>query len=56
LQVDDVEAARATLTEHGVEFMGDTLDTGVCHMAFFADPDGNALMLHHRYAPRISQA
>ena len=34
------------------QFTGDTLDTGVCHMAFFADPDGNALMLHHRYAPR----
>ena len=31
---------------------GDTLDTGVCHMALFADPDGNDLMLHHRYAPR----
>jgi hypothetical protein len=28
---------------------------GVCHMAFFSDPDGNALMLHHRYAPRITE-
>ena len=56
LHVDDVEAARATLGERGVEFAGDTLDTGVCHMAFFADPDGNALMLHHRYAPRPSEA
>jgi predicted enzyme related to lactoylglutathione lyase len=54
LHVEDVEAARATLTERGVEFIGDTLDTGVCHMAFFADPDGNALMLHHRYAPRVT--
>ena len=35
----------------GVTFFGDTLDTGVCHMAIFADPDGNQLMLHHRYAP-----
>ena len=52
LHVDDVEQARAVLTERGVEFQGDTLDTGVCHMAFFQDPDGNALMLHHRYAPR----
>ena len=52
LHVDDVEQARATLTERGVAFAGDTFDTGVCHMAFFADPDGNALMLHHRYAPR----
>jgi predicted enzyme related to lactoylglutathione lyase len=55
LHVDDVEAARATLTERGVEFQGDTFDTGVCHMAFFADPDGNALMFHHRYAPRIAE-
>ena len=56
LQVDDVAAARATLEERGVEFMGDIFDTGVCHMAFFADPDGNALMLHHRYAPRTPEA
>ncbi|HSS59487.1 MAG TPA: VOC family protein [Solirubrobacteraceae bacterium] len=54
LHVDDVEEARATLTARGVTFAGDTFDTGVCHMAFFADPDGNALMLHHRYAPRES--
>ena len=51
LHVEDVAAARATLEERGVTFMGDTLDTGVCHMAFFADPDGNSLMLHRRYAP-----
>ena len=56
LQVDDVAAARATLEARGVEFMGDIFDTGVCHMAFFADPDGNALMLHHRYAPRTPEA
>jgi len=52
LHVDDVAQARSQLEADGVEFRGDTLDTGVCHMAFFADPDGNALMLHHRYAPR----
>ena len=52
LHVDDVADARTALEERGVQFQGDTLDTGVCHMAFFADPDGNALMLHHRYAPR----
>lgn len=52
LQVDDVAAARASLEERGVSFMGDIFDTGVCHMAFFQDLDGNALMLHHRYAPR----
>ena len=52
LHVDDVAQARTQLEADGVAFRGDTLDTGVCHMAFFADPDGNALMLHHRYAPR----
>ena len=52
LHVDDVAAARADLESRGVRFQGDIFDTGVCHMAFFADPDGNALMLHHRYAPR----
>ena len=55
LQVDDVHAARADLEGRGVGFMGDVFDTGVCHMAFFADPDGNALMLHHRYAPRTPE-
>ena len=54
LHVDDVAAARAELEAKGVAFTGETFDTGVCHMAFFADPDGNALMLHHRYAPRES--
>ena len=54
LHVDDVAAARAELESRGVEFAGETLDTGVCHMAFFADPDGNAMMLHHRYAPRAT--
>ena len=51
LHVDDVEAARGELEGKGVAFTRDTLDSGVCHMAFFEDPDGNALMLHHRYAP-----
>jgi catechol 2,3-dioxygenase-like lactoylglutathione lyase family enzyme len=52
LHVDDVAAARAELEAKGVEFLGDTFDTGVCHMAFFNDPDGNDLMLHSRYKPR----
>lgn len=52
LHVDDVEAARAELEEKGVTFAVDTMDSGVCHMAHFSDPDGNALMLHHRYVPR----
>ncbi len=51
LHVDDVAAARAELEAKGVEFNGETMDTGVCHMAFFSDPDGNDLMLHSRYAP-----
>jgi catechol 2,3-dioxygenase-like lactoylglutathione lyase family enzyme len=51
LHVDDVEAARAELEAEGVTFHGDIVDSGVCHMAYFADPDGNALMFHHRYAP-----
>jgi predicted enzyme related to lactoylglutathione lyase len=54
LHVDDVAAARADLESKGVEFQGETLDSGVCHMAFFSDPDGNVLMFHNRYAPRSS--
>jgi predicted enzyme related to lactoylglutathione lyase len=56
LHVEDVAATREALEARGVEFQGDILDTGVCHMAFFADPDGNALMLHHRYAPRVTES
>ena len=52
LRVDDVEAARTELESRGVAFRGETIDSGVCHQAFFVDPDGNALDLHHRYAPR----
>ena len=51
LRVPDVQAAREELESAGVAFAGETIDTGVCHMAFFHDPDGNALMLHRRYAP-----
>jgi len=51
LHVDDVEAARGELEEKGVRFVAETMDSGVCHMAHFTDPDGNALMLHNRYAP-----
>jgi predicted enzyme related to lactoylglutathione lyase len=56
LHVDDVARARQALEERGVSFQGETLDTGVCHMAFFSDPDGNALMLHRRYAPRVTDS
>jgi catechol 2,3-dioxygenase-like lactoylglutathione lyase family enzyme len=51
LHVDDVAAARSELEARGVEFAGQTFDTGVCHMADFTDPDGNRLTLHRRYAP-----
>jgi periplasmic copper chaperone A len=49
-RVDDFEAAKAELESRGVEFKGDTLDSGVCFQAFFEDPDGNTLAIHHRYA------
>jgi predicted enzyme related to lactoylglutathione lyase len=52
LHVEDVAAAREALEAQGVEFVADTIDSGVCHMAHFRDPDGNALMFHHRYAPQ----
>ncbi len=50
--VDDFEAAKAELESRGVEFTGETLDSGVCFQAFFNDPDGNTLAIHHRYAPK----
>jgi catechol 2,3-dioxygenase-like lactoylglutathione lyase family enzyme len=51
LRVPNVAEARSQLEQAGVEFLGETVDTGVCHMAFFFDPDGNVLILHRRYAP-----
>ena len=51
LRVDDVAEARAALEARGVAFVMDTIDSGVCHQAIFRDPDGNTLILHHRYAP-----
>lgn len=50
LRVADVAAARADLEAKGIAFQGDIVDSGVCHQAYFADPDGNPLILHHRYA------
>jgi catechol 2,3-dioxygenase-like lactoylglutathione lyase family enzyme len=52
IRVPDVATARAALEAKGVQFDGEIVDSGVCHFAFFKDPDGNALMLHRRYAPR----
>jgi catechol 2,3-dioxygenase-like lactoylglutathione lyase family enzyme len=51
LHVDDVAVERARLEGEGVTFL-DQFDSGVCHQAVFRDPDGNVLVLHHRYAPR----
>jgi catechol 2,3-dioxygenase-like lactoylglutathione lyase family enzyme len=50
LRVPDVEEARRELEGKGIAFFGETFDTGVCHMAHFADPDGNVFMFHRRYA------
>jgi predicted enzyme related to lactoylglutathione lyase len=52
LHVEDIAAARAELEARGVTFLAETMDSGVCHMAHFKDPAGNALMLHNRYSPR----
>ena len=51
LRVDDFEAAYAELQSRGVTFKGETIDSGVCKQAFFEDPDGNTLAIHHRYTP-----
>ncbi|MBV9049808.1 MAG: hypothetical protein JOY58_16145 [Solirubrobacterales bacterium] len=51
LQVDDVVEARSRLESRGVQFVSDLIDSGVCHQAIFLDPAGNALCIHHRYAP-----
>jgi predicted lactoylglutathione lyase len=53
LRVPDVAAAKEKLQEAGVEFVGETWDSGVCHGAVFRDPDGNSLGIHHRYAPYL---
>jgi catechol 2,3-dioxygenase-like lactoylglutathione lyase family enzyme len=52
LRVADVQETMDRLVSAGVEFeFPQVYDSSVCHMAFFKDPDGNGLMLHHRYAP-----
>jgi predicted enzyme related to lactoylglutathione lyase len=55
IRVADVEAAREEIEAKGAEFLGDTFDSGVCHMGFFKDPDGNVVILHRRYAPRAQR-
>jgi catechol 2,3-dioxygenase-like lactoylglutathione lyase family enzyme len=53
IRVADVAEARKALEEAGVEVKGETWDSGVCHGAAFSDPDGNGLLIHHRYAPYL---
>ena len=53
VRVSDVSAARAELEAKGVESIAETWDSGVYHFAAFRDPDGNTIILHRRYAPRI---
>jgi catechol 2,3-dioxygenase-like lactoylglutathione lyase family enzyme len=48
LRVEDVASAREQLEAKGVQFFGEVVDTGVRQMAFFADPDGNGIVLHRR--------
>jgi catechol 2,3-dioxygenase-like lactoylglutathione lyase family enzyme len=52
LRVPDVGEARKELEAKGVEFLGETVDTSVCHMGFLKDLDGNTVILHRRYKPR----
>lgn len=52
LRVADVEAACKELKAAGAEVMG-IEDSGVCRMGFCKDLDGNVLILHRRYAPRV---
>jgi len=52
LRVADVHEAVEEVKAAGAEVVG-IEDTGVCHMGFVKDPDGNVLILHKRYAPRV---
>ena len=53
IRVSDVSLARTELEAKGVQFIAETWDSGVCHFAAFRDLDGNTIILHRRYAPRI---
>ena len=52
MRVEDFDVAKAELEGKGVAFVTDKIDSGVCHQAYFRDPDGNILGIHHRYKPR----
>ena len=54
LRVDDVDAAVEEIRAAGAEVVG-IQDSGVCHMGFVKDLDGNTLILHRRYAPRVAR-
>jgi len=51
LRVDDVDEAVEEFRAAGGEVIG-IQDSGVCHMGFVKDLDGNVVILHKRYAPR----
>jgi catechol 2,3-dioxygenase-like lactoylglutathione lyase family enzyme len=55
LRVADVAAAVEEVRASGAEVIG-VQDSGVCHMGFVKDPDGNVIILHHRYEPREKRA
>ncbi len=54
LRVEDVHAAVEEVRAAGADVMG-VDDSGVCHMGFVRDPDGNVVILHRRYAPRVAR-
>jgi catechol 2,3-dioxygenase-like lactoylglutathione lyase family enzyme len=54
LRVADVEAAVEEFRAAGGEVIG-IEDTSVCHMGVVKDLDGNVLILHRRYAPRVKR-
>jgi len=51
LRVADVSSAVEEFRSAGGEVIG-IEDSGVCHMGFVKDLDGNVLILHRRYAPK----
>ena len=54
--VDDFDAAKAELEVTRRRVRLEVIDSGVCKQAIFQDPDGNALAIHHRYAPSAPPA
>jgi catechol 2,3-dioxygenase-like lactoylglutathione lyase family enzyme len=52
LRVADVQVAVDEVRAAGGDVLG-VVDSGVCHMGFVKDPDGNVVILHRRYAPKV---